>query len=82
MDSRTILQDLAKAVGQLEQALSVPADSDVVQAGCIQYFEFCFELAWRVGLESNQGAGSRAGLARVYFPKVVFETGLPATLDR
>jgi len=47
MDSHIILQDLAKAVGHLEQVLSVPADSDVVQAGCIQYFEFCFELAWK-----------------------------------
>jgi len=47
MDSKITLKDFAKAVVQLEQALSIPADSDVVRAGCIQYFEFCFELAWK-----------------------------------
>lgn len=41
------LRDFARALGQLRDALLVKADHDVVRAGCIQYFEFTFELAWK-----------------------------------
>ena len=47
MDSNTLLKDLVRAVDQFEAALDLDADSDVLKAGCIQYFEFCFELAWK-----------------------------------
>lgn len=47
MSERWILNDLKNAVGQLEAALEVQPASDLVRAGCIQYFEFCFELAWK-----------------------------------
>lgn len=43
----TILEDFARAVDQLGQVLSQEASTDVVRAGCIQYFEFSFELAWK-----------------------------------
>ncbi|MEE9398125.1 MAG: HI0074 family nucleotidyltransferase substrate-binding subunit [Methylococcales bacterium] len=46
-DSTWILEDYAAALEQLEVALAEPAQHDVVKAGCIQYFEFCFELAWK-----------------------------------
>jgi len=65
MDSNIILQDFAKAVAQLEKALSIPADSEVVQAGCIQYFEFCFELAWK----SIKALGAEQGLSDCTSPK-------------
>jgi len=38
---------LGEAVARLAEALSTPASSDLLRAGCIQYFEFCFELAWK-----------------------------------
>lgn len=47
MDKAIILEDLRRAVGQLDAALKVPVTHDVTKAGCIQYFEFSFELAWK-----------------------------------
>jgi len=47
MDSRLLIDDLRRAVAQLEIALKGHIDSDLERAGCIQYFEFCFELAWK-----------------------------------
>ena len=47
MDSRELLKDLRKALVQLDAALDLPAENDVIKAGCIQYFEFSFELAWK-----------------------------------
>lgn len=47
MNSRELLNDFQKAVTQLQAALCLPAENDVVKAGCIQYFEFTFELAWK-----------------------------------
>jgi nucleotidyltransferase substrate binding protein (TIGR01987 family) len=47
MDSNDLLNDLVRALGELEDALLLPAENDVIKAGCIQYFEFTFELAWK-----------------------------------
>ena len=47
MDNRIILNDFEKALGNLEVAISVPAETDLEKAGCIQYLEFCFELSWK-----------------------------------
>jgi len=47
MDSKILLDDLKNALAQLEEALRLPVDNNVIKAGCIQYFEFSFELAWK-----------------------------------
>lgn len=43
-----ILKDFESALLQFELAIRKKSDNNVLQAGCIQYFEFCFELAWKV----------------------------------
>ena len=57
MDSDALLSDLTTAVKQLESALAMDAANDVVKAGCIQYFEFCFELAWKTVKSYTEAEG-------------------------
>ena len=47
MTPRRLLEDYAKALDELEQVLTESSENQLIQAGCIQYFEFCFELAWK-----------------------------------
>lgn len=57
MDSSELLEDFERAVSQFEDALSLVADNDVIKAGCIQYFEFTFELAWKTVKRIAQDEG-------------------------
>ena len=45
--SELLYQDLTKAVNRFQSALKEQSEDELIQAGCIQYFEFCFELAWK-----------------------------------
>lgn len=45
-DAQWIIDDFAAALAQLQEALAEPAKLDLIKAGCIQYFEFSFELGW------------------------------------
>lgn len=47
MNENWILEDFERALQQLEEALEFPHTDNLLKAGCIQYFEFCFELAWK-----------------------------------
>lgn len=47
MKPETLLEDFAQALDEFEDALGIKTDHNVVRAGCIQYFEFTFELAWK-----------------------------------
>jgi len=53
---KTIL-DFEKAVQHLEEALQRESRDELIHAGCIQYFEFTFELSWKlmklIGLEEG-----------------------------
>lgn len=46
-DAKWIVEDFSAALAQLDGALAEPANLDLIKAGCIQYFEFCFELGWK-----------------------------------
>ena len=47
MSDNWIIEDFAAALNQFEAAMQVEPTSDLIRAGCIQYFEFTFELAWK-----------------------------------
>jgi nucleotidyltransferase substrate binding protein (TIGR01987 family) len=54
---KLVFEDYKKAVSQLQQALSRKAEDELLQAGCLKYFEFCFELAWKSIKEAAAGEG-------------------------
>ena len=45
MKAELLIADLQAALARLEEALKLDSELDVYKAGCIQYFEFTFELA-------------------------------------
>lgn len=61
MKPELLLQDFSRALSQFEGALGIPAEHDVIRAGCIQYFEFTFELAWKTIKAIAESEGLDAG---------------------
>lgn len=70
MDSQELVVDFQKALRQFQDALCLPAQNDVIKAGCIQYFEFTFELAWKTIKRIAEGEG----LSDCNSPKSAFKT--------
>jgi len=70
MDSQELLIDFQKALSQLQEALHYPAENDVIKAGCIQYFEFTFELAWK----TIKRIAADEGLPDCHSPKTALKT--------
>ena len=64
-----LLNDLEKAIRHLENALHEKNVDDLMRAGSIQYFEFCFELAWK----TIKSIAIREGLQDCYSPKSCFQ---------
>ena len=60
-----ILEDFGDALERLREALDKPVEQDLLKAGCIQYFEFCFELAWK----SIKMVSALVGLPECLSPK-------------
>lgn len=66
MNRSLLLNDYEKAVENLAEALASDHDTDLEKAGCIKYFELCFEIAWKsvkavseeMGLESSSPKSS------------------------
>ncbi len=72
MSPSIIAADLNRAVSELRTALATKPMSRLEQAGCIQYFEFCFELAWKLikslsAYHGLAGAESPRGALRLAF---------------
>jgi nucleotidyltransferase substrate binding protein (TIGR01987 family) len=57
MDKSLLISSFEQALKSLTNVLQSPAQNDLEKAGCIQYFEFCFELAWKSIriITANQG---------------------------
>lgn len=64
------LVDLRKAVRELSEALGTPPSTRLEQAGCIQYFEFSFELAWK----TIKLAAERQGMSDIASPRACLKT--------
>ena len=70
MDSQRMVMDFKYALQQMEGALALPAVNDVIKAGCIQYFEFSFELAWK----TVKHMAEDEGLTDCMSPKAALKT--------
>lgn len=70
MKAEYILPDFNQAMCRFDEAMQMYPIDDVHRAGCIQYFEFTFELAWK----SIQAVASLYGLESVKSPRVAFKT--------
>jgi len=70
MKAEHILPDFKRGLVRFEEAMKLEPLDDVHRAGCIQYFEFTFDLAWK----SIQAVAMHYGLEPVKSPRVAFRT--------
>jgi nucleotidyltransferase substrate binding protein (TIGR01987 family) len=75
MKAELLLNDFQAAWLRLDEALQVDTDSDVYKAGCIQYFEFTFELAWKAIKATAEEAGLDAGGSPKSSLKTAYQQG-------
>jgi nucleotidyltransferase substrate binding protein (TIGR01987 family) len=47
MDKKVLLDDFHEALDRFVAAMEEDHTSDIEKAGCIQYFEFTFEISWK-----------------------------------
>jgi len=70
MKAERILEQFASSLRRFDEALALEPVDDIHRAGCIQYFEFTFDLAWK----SIQSIAAYYGLEPVKSPRVAFKT--------
>ena len=74
MAPQQLLEDYGQALARLHAALATPAQDDLDRAGCIQYFEFCFELAWK----TIKAVGEAQGLPDLTSPRACLRQAFAA----
>jgi len=57
MNKEPLLLDFKNALSRFAEVMLTPHTFDLEKAGCIQYFEFCFELAWKSAKVVAEGLG-------------------------
>ena len=70
MKPEDILPDFKRGLDRFNEAMALEPIDDVHRAGCIQYFEFTLDLAWK----SIQSVASFYWLESVRSPRVAFKT--------
>ena len=70
MKPELVLPDFKRALDRFNEAMVLTPIDDVHRAGCIQYFEFTFDLAWK----SIQSVATYYGLEPVKSPRIAFKT--------
>ena len=70
MKPEDISPDFKRGLDRFNEAMALEPIDDVHRAGCIQYFEFTLDLAWK----SIQSVASFYGLESVRSPRVAFKT--------
>jgi nucleotidyltransferase substrate binding protein (TIGR01987 family) len=69
MKAEQALLQFANSLRRFDEALALEPIDDIHRAGCIQYFEFTFDLAWK----SIQSIAAFYGLEPVKSPRVAFK---------
>jgi len=75
MKAELLINDFQAALARFEDALKIEAELDVYKAGCIQYFEFTFELAWKSIKATAEEAGLDAGGSPKSSLKTAYQQG-------
>jgi nucleotidyltransferase substrate binding protein (TIGR01987 family) len=69
MNNELLLKDFESAMTRFREVMITPHTSDLEKAGCIQYFEFCFELAWK----TIKAIAEEAGITDCQSPKAALK---------
>jgi nucleotidyltransferase substrate binding protein (TIGR01987 family) len=69
MDKQVLLEDFNDALDRFSEAMAEEHTSDIEKAGCIQYFEFTFELSWK----AIKSVAAETGLSDCLSPKAALK---------